>query len=183
MLDERLEAIRARRVVIRGPWRTLEEQGTPWTIEDADGRVVAAAQQIENSALTKGPDRRRTANAQFISHAPADIDLLLERVERFRNGIEYRPGLPSLEQVQQHEEKRGGWWQHRFRHPVAGDSPMPVWRHLSVGVHGMIKISKWHDGKLRMLELARSLPNVVELRPVDSHGTPCSWLDKEEAQS
>lgn len=65
-----------------GPWRTLDEYGTPFNVESADERDVALAQQQVNSAQRPGPDTERKAIADFIAAARTDVVTLADDVLR-----------------------------------------------------------------------------------------------------
>lgn len=82
---ERVETASSR--VGKLPWVTLEGQGSPWNIEDAEGQPVAITQQ-RSSIL---PETKRDANTAYIVTAcnesqalAADVRQLVAENERLR---------------------------------------------------------------------------------------------------
>ena len=123
-----------------------------------DGRVVAD---------TRDPDRGlRTFNAHLIATYRIAAPKLAREVVRLRGAtttVEYRPGLPTAEQVQAHEA-RGG-----------------VWMTL---VEGRASIDRMHvDGAGRVAWTtlggaplgAWMVDERFSARPCLPDGTPCQW--------
>jgi hypothetical protein len=66
-----------------GPWHTVDEQGTPWNIDSADGDSVAMSHQLvgdRNHAMRK-------ANAEFIALSRTALPLALARIEELEAAL------------------------------------------------------------------------------------------------
>lgn len=82
--------------------------------------------------------------------------------------VDYRPGLPTTEQVKAHEE-RGGWWMSRFTGP--GDRFAPQVRRLFLDEKRQIRASEDVSDAYGMAPALIA----IERRPCSPDGDPMPW--------
>lgn len=125
----------------------------------ADELRAIVARHEEKQRINESPHMLR--NALLTDHN--DRGVLLDLLRALAKGPEYRPGLPTVEQVRAHEA-RGGWWAWRI------DKKRPPLHQRLMLHHGVLALDSdgccWYEA---------SDSDSIQRYPILPDGTPCGW--------